>query len=358
MDGQGSAARISFRNDYSEGAHPRVLQALAQASAEQNGGYGTDRHSERAAALICNAVAQPQAAVHLLVGGTQTNLIAISAFLRSHQAVIAVEAGHIATHETGAIEATGHKVLTVPALHDKLTPALIAPVLAVHSNEHMVQPRLVYLSNSTESGTIYTRAELEALAQFCRAHDLLLYLDGARLGAALTADGNDLDLPTIAALTDAFYIGGTKNGALLGEALVIVTPALQADFRYLIKQRGALLAKGMVLGAQFAALFEDGLFFELATHANAMAQRLRAGLLAAGAHFTSNSPTNQQFIAVTAQQAERLTQRYDFERWETRSDGRLVIRFVTSWATTPAAVDRLCADVAALVQDPKFQDRF
>lgn len=269
-----------------------------------------------------------------------------------------MEAGHIATHETGAIEATGHKVLTVPALHDKLTPALIAPLLAVHSNEHMVQPRLVYLSNSTESGTIYTRAELEALAQFCRAHDLLLYLDGARLGAALTAHGNDLDLPTIAALTDAFYIGGTKNGALLGEALVIVTPALQADFRYLIKQRGALLAKGMVLGAQFAALFEDGLFFELATHANAMAQRLRAGLLAAGAHFTSNSPTNQQFIAVTAQQAERLTQRYDFERWETRSDGRLVIRFVTSWATTPAAVDRLCADVAALVQDPKFQDRF
>lgn len=287
MDGQGSAVRISFRNDYSEGAHPRLLQALlqalVQASAEQNAGYGTDRHSERAIALIRQAVAQPQAAVHLLVGGTQTNLTAIAAFLRPHQAVIAVEAGHIATHETGAIEATGHKVLTVPALHDKLTPALIQPVLDVHGNEHMVQPRLVYISNSTESGTIYTRAELDALSRFCRAHDLLLYLDGARLGAALTADGNDLDLPTIAALTDAFYIGGTKNGALLGEALVIVTPALQADFRYLIKQRGALLAKGMVLGAQFATLFEDGLFFELAAHANAMAQRLRAGLLAAGA---------------------------------------------------------------------------
>ncbi|MEA9914939.1 aminotransferase class I/II-fold pyridoxal phosphate-dependent enzyme [Xanthomonas campestris pv. raphani] len=355
MDGQGSAARISFRNDYSEGAHPRVLQALAQASAEQNGGYGTDRHSERAAALIRTAIAQPQAAVHLLVGGTQTNLIAISAFLRPHQAVIAVEAGHIATHETGAIEATGHKVLTVPALHDKLTPALIAPLLAVHSNEHMVQPRLVYLSNSTESGTIYTRAELEALAQFCRAHDLLLYLDGARLGAALTADGNDLDLPTIAELTDAFYIGGTKNGALLGEALVIVTPALQSDFRYLIKQRGALLAKGMVLGAQFAALFEEGLFFELAAHANAMAQRLRAGLLATGAEFTSNSPTNQQFIAVSAQQAEQIAQRYDFERWEVRTDGSHVIRFVTSWATTLEAVDRLCTDVATLLQVPALQ---
>ncbi|CAD0307504.1 aminotransferase class I/II-fold pyridoxal phosphate-dependent enzyme [Xanthomonas sp. WHRI 8391] len=355
MDGQGSAVRISFRNDYSEGAHPRLLQALVQASAEQNAGYGTDRHSERAIALIRQAVARPQAAVHLLVGGTQTNLTAIAAFLRPHQAVIAVEAGHIATHETGAIEATGHKVLTVPALHDKLTPALIQPVLGVHGNEHMVQPRLVYISNSTESGTIYTRAELDALSRFCRAHDLLLYLDGARLGAALTADGNDLDLPTIAALTDAFYIGGTKNGALLGEALVIVTPALQADFRYLIKQRGALLAKGMVLGTQFATLFEDGLFFELAAHANAMVQRLRSGLRAAGAQFTSDSPTNQQFIAVSAQQAAQLALRYDFERWEVRADGSHVIRFVTSWATTAAAVDRLCADLAALLQNPAVQ---
>jgi len=348
MDGQGNAAHISFRNDYSEGAHPRLLQALAQASAEQNAGYGTDRHTARAVALIRSAVAQAQADVHLLVGGTQTNLTAIAAFLRPHQAVIAVEAGHIATHETGAIEATGHKVLTVPALQDKLNPALIQPLLDVHGNEHMVQPRLVYISNSTESGTIYSRAELEALSRFCRAHDLLLYLDGARLGAALTAEGNDLDLPTIAALTDAFYIGGTKNGALLGEALVIVTPALQADFRYLIKQRGALLAKGMLLGSQFATLFEDGLFFELAAHANAMAQRLRAGLLAAGAQFTSDSPTNQQFIAVSAQQATQLAQGYDFECWEVRADGSQVIRFVTSWATTAASVDRLCADVAAL----------
>ncbi|MEQ8034933.1 beta-eliminating lyase-related protein [Xanthomonas sp. WHRI 6106] len=355
MDGQGSGARISFRNDYSEGAHPRLLQAVVQASAEQHAGYGTDRLSARAAELIRTAVAQPHADVHLLVGGTQTNLIAISAFLRPHQAVIAVEAGHIATHETGAIEATGHKVLTVPALHDKLTPALIAPVLEVHSNEHMVQPRLVYISNSTESGTIYTHAELDALSRFCRANDLLLYLDGARLGAALTANGNDLDLPTIAALTDAFYIGGTKNGALLGEALVIVNPALQADLRYLIKQRGALLAKGMVLGSQFATLFEDGLFFELAAHANTMAQRLRAGLLAAGAHFTSDSPTNQQFIAVSAQHAAQLAQRYDFERWEVRADGSHVIRFVTSWATMPEAVDRLCADVAALLQGPAVQ---
>ncbi|PPT84768.1 threonine aldolase [Xanthomonas arboricola pv. zantedeschiae] len=348
MDGQGNAARISFRNDYSEGAHPRLLQALAQASAEQNAGYGTDRHTARAVALIRSAVAQAQAEVHLLVGGTQTNLTAIAAFLRPHQAVIAVEAGHIATHETGAIEATGHKVLTVPALHDKLTPALIQPLLDVHGNEHMVQPRLVYISNSTESGTIYSRAELEALSRFCRAHDLLLYLDGARLGAALTAEGNDLDLPTIAALTDAFYIGGTKNGALLGEALVIVTPALQADFRYLIKQRGALLAKGMLLGSQFATLFEGGLFFALAAHANAMAQRLRAGLLAAGAQFTRDSPTNQQFIAVSAQQAAQLAQGYDFERWEVRADSSQVIRFVTSWATSAASVDRLCADFAAL----------
>ncbi len=354
MDGQGDAARISFRNDYSEGAHPRLLQALARASAEQNAGYGLDRHSERAAQLIRQACAQPQAAVHLLVGGTQTNLTAIAAFLRPHQAVVAVEAGHIATHETGAIEATGHKVLTVPALHDKLTPALIQPLLDVHANEHMVQPRLVYISNSTESGTIYTFAELDALSRFCRAHDLLLYLDGARLGAALTADGNDLDLPTIAALTDAFYIGGTKNGALLGEALVIVNPDLQADFRYLVKQRGALLAKGMLLGAQFVALFEDGLFLELAAHANATALRLRDGLAAAGARFTVDSPTNQQFLALPAPAVKALARRYDFERWQVLPDGRVVVRFVTSWATREDAVDALCADFAALMQTAHY----
>lgn len=341
-------ARIGFRNDYSEGAHPRLLQALAAASTEQNAGYGLDRHSQRAAELIRAACACPQAEVHLLSGGTQTNLTALGAFLRPHQAVVAAESGHIAVHETGAIELTGHKVVTVASADGKLTPEAIAPVLASHDNEHLVQPRLVYVSNTTELGTIYRRDELQALSRFCRERGLLLFLDGARLGAALTAEGNDLGLADIAALTDAFYIGGTKNGALLGEALVIVNPALQTDFRYLLKQRGALLAKGMVLGTQFAALFEDDLFFALAAHANRMAQRLRQGLEQAGARFVVESPTNQQFIAVSTMQLEALAQRYDFERWETRADGDVVIRFVTSWATTAAMVDTLCSDFAAL----------
>ncbi|WP_185823513.1 threonine aldolase family protein [Xanthomonas sp. GW] len=342
------AARIGFRNDYSEGAHPRLLAALAAASAEQNGGYGLDRHSERAAQLIRRECACDHADVHLLVGGTQTNLAAIGAFLRPHQAVIAAACGHIATHETGAIEATGHKVLTVDAADGRLSPERIAPLLAEHGNEHMVQPRLVYVSNTTELGTVYRRHELQALRAFCDAHRLWLFLDGARIGSALTAEGNDLRLADVAALTDAFYIGGTKNGALLGEALVIVNPALQADFRYLLKQRGALLAKGMVLGTQFATLFEDGLFYELAAHANRMAARLREGLADAGAQFASESPTNQLFVALPADAVEVLAQRYDFERWQVLADGRWVIRFVTSWATEADAVEALCRDFAAL----------
>jgi threonine aldolase len=340
--------RISFRNDYSEGAHPRLLAALAAASAEQNAGYGLDRHSERAGQLIRREIGCAHADVHLLVGGTQANLVAIGAFLRPHQAVIAAASGHIATHETGAIEATGHKVLTVETADGRLSPALIAPLLAEHGNEHMVQPRLVYVSNTTELGTVYRKHELQALRDVCDAHGLWLFLDGARIGSALTAEGNDLSLADVAALTDAFYIGGTKNGALLGEALVIVNPALQADFRYLLKQRGALLAKGMVLGAQFAALFEDGLFYELAAHANRMAARLREGLAAAGAQFASDSPTNQLFVVLPVAAVEALAQRYDFERWQALADGRWVIRFVTSWATQVAAVDALCRDFAAL----------
>ncbi|MEQ4573848.1 MAG: aminotransferase class I/II-fold pyridoxal phosphate-dependent enzyme [Gammaproteobacteria bacterium] len=347
MDGQPGTGRISFRNDYNDGAHPRVLQALVAANAERNAGYGLDRHSLRAAELIRGACGRPDAEVHLLAGGTQTNLVALSAFLRPHQAAIASVQGHIATHETGAIEATGHKVLTVPTADGKLSPGDIAPLLAAHDNEHMVQPRLVYISQSTELGTIYSRAELQALSDFCCIEGLLLFVDGARLGVALTAPGNDLSLADIAALSDACYIGGTKNGALLGEALAIFNPALKADVRYLVKQRGAMLAKGMVLGTQFEALFEDGLYFELAAHANAMAQRLREGLAAAGADFAVDSPTNQQFVAVDPDRLEALARRYEFERWQALPDGRTVIRFVTSWATRPEDVDALCRDFAA-----------
>lgn len=341
--------RISFKNDYSEGAHPRLLQALVDASAEQNAGYGLDAHSLRAADLIRARLGGIDADVHFVSGGTQTNLLAIASFLRPHQAAVSVLGGHIATHETGAIEATGHKVLTVPGIDGKLTPALVAQVLGEHTDEHMVQPKLVYASSSTEIGTIHSRAELQALSAFCRRHGLLLFLDGARLGSALAAEGNDLTLADVAALCDAFYIGGTKNGALAGEALVVCNDALKPDLRYLVKQRGAMLAKGMFLGVQFEALFEvrpsqDALFFDLARHANAMASRLRAALSGQGIGFLADSPTNQLFPILPAQAVETLERRYEFHRWQTMADGRIAIRLVTSWATKPEAVDAFIAD--------------
>ncbi|HEY0861684.1 MAG TPA: beta-eliminating lyase-related protein [Pseudoxanthomonas sp.] len=335
-------ARISLRNDYSEGAHPRLLQALAVASAEVNRGYGLDVHSARAAALIRDRLGR-DADVHFLAGGTQTNLVALAAFLRPHEAVIAPASGHIATHETGAIEASGHKVLTVATPDGKLSPALIRPCVDGHHGEHMVKPRLVYISNSTEWGTVYSADELQALGGFCRDRGLLLYLDGARLASALTTQGNDLDLALLAGQADAFYIGGTKNGALLGEALVIVDPVLRTEFRHIIKQRGAMLAKGMVIGAQFEALFEDGLYFVLATHANAMAARLRGILQRAGVPLAVDSPSNQVFPVLPDAVVERLQAFVEFETWERRGDGTTVIRLMTSWATPESDIEAFTA---------------
>ncbi|MET0289341.1 MAG: aminotransferase class I/II-fold pyridoxal phosphate-dependent enzyme [Pseudoxanthomonas sp.] len=344
--------KISFRNDYSEGAHPRLLHALVQIGNEQNAGYGLDRHSERAAALIRKQIASSDADVHFLAGGTQTNLVAMAAFLRPHEAVIAADSGHVATHEAGAIEATGHKVLTVQAADGKLSPERVARVLGEHSTEHMVRPRLVYLSNTTEMGTTYSKAELTALRVLCDQHRLYLYLDGARIGAALVADGSDLGLADVAALTDAFYIGGTKNGALLGEALVIVREALKPDVRFIIKQRGAMLAKGMVIGAQFEALFRDGLFFDLAIHADAQAQRLRGALIEAGIAFAFDSPSNQLFPILPTQVMEQLEEKYEFHRWQPHCDGHHVIRLVTSWATNELAVQAFCDDLRRLLAVP------
>lgn len=335
-------ARISLRNDYSEGAHPRLLQALAVASAEVNRGYGLDVHSARAAALIRDRLGR-DADVHFLAGGTQTNLVALAAFLRPHEAVIAPASGHIATHETGAIEASGHKVLTVATPDGKLSPALIRPCVDGHHGEHMVKPRLVYISNSTEWGTVYSADELQALGGFCRDRGLLLYLDGARLASALTTEGNDLDLALLAGQADAFYIGGTKNGALLGEALVIVNPVLRTEFRHIIKQRGAMLAKGMVIGAQFEALFEDGLYFVLATHANAMAARLRGILQRAGVPLAVDSPSNQVFPVLPDAVVERLQAFVECETWERRGDGTTVIRLMTSWATPESDIEAFTA---------------
>ncbi len=335
----------SFQNDYSEGAHPRILQALARTNLTQTSGYGDDAYTREAGQLIRAHIQNESAEVHLLSGGTQTNLLALSAFLRPHEAAVAADTGHINVHETGAIEATGHKVLTAVSSDGKLTPERILPILRAHTDEHMVKPRLVYISDSSELGMCYSRAELEALRRFCDAEKLLLYLDGARLASALAC--TDLTLPAIAALTDAFYIGGTKNGALFGEALVIPNLALAQDIRFLIKQRGGMLAKGRVLGIQFSELFRDDLYFELAAHANHMAALLRQGIAQAGYSFLSDSPSNQLFPIMPDALANALAAQFKLEVW-CKPDATLTcVRAVTSWATQPEAVDALLSALRA-----------
>jgi Threonine aldolase len=340
----------SFRNDYSEGAHPKLLEALAAVSREQNTAYGNDRHSLHAAELIRQQAGRTDADVHFFEGGTQTNLTAIAAFLRPHEAPVAATTGHINTHETGAVEATGHKVLTASAEDGKLTPALVRQILEQHPDEHMVKPKLVYISDSTEVGTIYSKAELTALSRFCRENDLYLYLDGARLGSALTSPENDLVLSDVAELTDAFYIGGTKNGALLGEALVICNPALKDGFRYILKQRGAMLAKGTVLGTQFEQLFQDHLYFELAAHANRLAGRLNEAISGAGFRFLAHSPTNQIFPVFPDDLIRKLQQNYDFELWKKVDDTSTAIRLVTSWATPDDEVETFIQEFLRMIQ--------
>ncbi|MCI8887524.1 MAG: aminotransferase class I/II-fold pyridoxal phosphate-dependent enzyme [Hungatella sp.] len=328
----------SFTNDYSEGAHPRILQAMLEANLIQNTGYSLDAHTNHAIELIKEEINCREADIHIIVGGTQTNLITISAALRPYQAVISPSTGHINVHETGAIEATGHKVLSVPAADGKLTPALVQEVLDFHTDEHMVQPKMVYISNSTEIGTQYTKAELEALSRFCRLHDLYLFMDGARMGAALTSPVNDLTLEDIARLTDVFYIGGTKNGALFGEALIITCDRLKPDFRFMIKQRGAMLAKGWLLGIQFEELFRDHLFYDMARHANAMASMLRDALTEQGFSFAYDSMTNQLFPIFSDQIIETLKQHFTFNMDRRIDETHSAIRLVTSWATTEAGV--------------------
>lgn len=336
---KGMSKMYFFINDYSEGAHAKVLQALTETNFEQTVGYGMDEYCVKAADLIRSKVASPNSAVHFLVGGTQVNLTVLSAILRPYQAVIAAKTGHIFVHETGAIEATGHKVLAVDTPDGKLTQELILPVVKGHPDEHMVQPKVVFISDATEIGTLYTLAELTALSQFCQKYHLYLYLDGARLATALTGEGNDISLPDLARLTDVFYIGGTKNGALFGEALVINHPALQKDFRYSIKQRGGLLAKGRLLGLQFLALMQDDLYFQIAAHANQMAQRLQSGMAAQGYGFLTHSATNQIFPIFSDALLPELQSVCRFEVWGKADASHTVVRFVTSWATKEETVE-------------------
>lgn len=326
-----------------------MLAAVCSVNESTFPGYGEDEWCGRAAALIREKCEAPGADVQFLIGGTQTNFTAICAFLRPWEGVISPVTGHINGHEAGAVEATGHKIIGVPVGTDgKLTPARILPVLAEYGHAHMVKPRLVYLSDATESGMIYTKAELTALSRCCRENNLLLYLDGARLGCALAAEANDLTLPDLARLTDAFYLGGTKNGALMGEALVIVQPALQADFFRLKKQRGAVLAKGWLLGVQFDALLRDDLYFTIARHANEMARRLQDGLMSMGWRLMVDSPTNQVFPIVENGLLPELDRLCRYETWCACGDAYTVVRFVTSFATKQESVDGLLSELGRL----------
>jgi len=323
----------SFKNDYSEGAHPRILNALIEGNMEQVEGYGEDTYTKQAIELLKQRIGREDIDIHLFPGGTQTNLTAISAFLRPHEAAIAANTGHILVHETGAIEATGHKVISIEVDDGKLSPKHINSILDLHTDEHMVKPKLVYISNPTEIGSIYSKSELENLSVFCKEKNLFLYVDGARLGSALCSDENDMKLSDLGKCADAFYIGGTKNGALMGEALVIRRDSLKEDFRFIIKQKGALLAKGRLLGIQFLELFRDNLYFDLAEHANKMASILKDEISKVGYSFLTHSPSNQIFPILPNKLIEELQEKYSFYIWEKVDDNNSAIRLVTSWAT-------------------------
>ena len=328
----------SFKNDYSEGAHPRILNALMESNFEQVEGYGEDCYTRKAIELLKQSMGRNDVDIHLLPGGTQTNFTAISAFLRPHEAVIAANTGHIFVHETGAIEATGHKIISMEVRDGKLNSAHIKAALDFHTDEHMVKPKLVYISNPTEIGTIYHKDELEKLSIFCQENNLFLFMDGARLGSALCSVENDLEFSDLALLVDAFYVGGTKNGALIGEALVICRESLKEDFRFHMKQKGALLAKGRLLGIQFLELFRDNLYFDLAKHANKMASLLRDEIGKAGFKFLVHSPSNQIFPILSNRLITELQKNYSFLVWSEVDADHSAVRLVTSWATKEDAV--------------------
>ena len=340
-----AAAKLPFASDYQQGAHPSIIARLAEVNLEANAGYGTDTHCERARELVRAACSTPEAEVYFLVGGTQANAVTIGALLAPWQGVVAADTGHIAAHEAGAVEAGGHKVLAIPAHDGKLAAADVDTLALSWENDenrdHMVMPGLVYISQPTEFGTLYSLAELENLRRVCDAHALKLYVDGARLAYALAAPSNDVTLADLARLADAFYIGGTKCGALLGEAVVFPVPRTCPHFFTLMKQGGALLAKGMLLGVQFESLFEDGLYLTIGRNACEQAARVLDALLAFGAKQEFPLATNQVFVSFDDAQLAYLSDLVDMSFWERTPDGRTIMRLATSWATTDADVDAL-----------------
>ena len=339
-----------FESDYLEGALPEVLQALVDTNYVQTPGYAEDEFCAAAAAKIREKCAAPDAKVHFLVGGTQANMIVITAALRPHQAAVAAVTGHIAVHESGSIEGAGHKVITLPSEDGKISAAQVAGLVDAHwadaTHEHMPQPKLVYISQPTENGTVYSLAELEALSKTCREKGLILFVDGARLGTALVS--SDVTLADLARLTDVFYIGGTKLGALFGEAVVIMNPDIDRDFRYIEKQRGGMLAKGRLLGVQFNALMTDNLYERTAEREVGLAMRLRAAFERKGWPLFYDSPTNQQFPIVPNTELEKLAEKYTFSPWAKVDETHTAVRFCTSWATKEADVEQLIADVERL----------
>jgi len=339
--------KLYFISDYQEGAHPAVLALLCETNLDKTPGYGTDAVCDAARDKIRAACGCPGAAVHFLVGGTQTNVTVIDALLRPWQGVVAAQSGHISTHEAGAVEFHGHKVLALPPTNGKIDAAAIRACceryLADESREHIVMPGMVYLSQPTESGTLYSLAELRAIRAVCDEFDMALYVDGARLAYALAYGANDVTLPDLARLCDAFYIGGTKCGLLFGEAVVIPDGKRLPHFFTTMKQHGALLAKGRLLGVQFGALFTDGLYFRLGAGAIAAADRLREAFVRAGHPLAYASPTNQVFVVLDNATMARLARSAAFESWEPYDDAHTVVRFVTGWATTDADVDALIA---------------
>ena len=342
---------IYFNSDYLEGAHPAIMERLMRTNMEQTVGYGEDEYCAAAREKIKAACEAPEADVHFLVGGTLTNTTVIASILRPYQGVLTAVSGHINCHETGAIESTGHKVLPLPSDDGKITAEQISAAHDAHwndsSHEHIVQPGLVYLSHPTENGVTYTKAELTAISEVCRARGLTLFLDGARLAYGLAAQ-SDLTLPDLARLCDVFYIGGTKVGALFGEAVVITKPELKRDFRYFIKQRGGMLAKGRLLGIQYECLMADGLYEALGRHGVEQAMRIRAACEEKGFALRYDSRTNQQFPIFPDEGLKKLEEKYAFSFWEKTDDTHTAVRVCTSWCTKPEHVDALIADIRAL----------
>ncbi|MCT4584542.1 MAG: aminotransferase class I/II-fold pyridoxal phosphate-dependent enzyme [Peptostreptococcaceae bacterium] len=323
----------NLKDDYSEGAHPKIIESLVKSNLVQEDGYSMDSFSKEAIRLLKQELNNDDVDIHFISGGTQTNLLAISSVLRPHEACISATTGHIATHEAGAIEATGHKVIMVDTEDGKLNKKLLKPVLQKYNFEYAVKPKVVYISNPTELGTVYSKEELKSLYDYCLGNNLLLYLDGARLASAIALEEMELSLENINKYSDAFFLGGTKNGALLGEALILSNDEFKKDFRYILKQKGAMLAKGRIMGIQFKTLLEDQLYLKLGAYANGLAKYTNNELRNLGIEFLVDSPSNQIFPILENNLIKELRNSFNFYDWEKISEDKTCIRLVFSWAT-------------------------